>query len=119
MRRSHKDADITQIQRLQKENEKLKRRISALQKQLARIDLDSHNNVKELVDKFEQEDYKEEKHSTQKALEEKWKCHKCDEGVLKLILIQRKDKLVYFRKCDSCDNRTKTQEYTEKVDGIK
>jgi hypothetical protein len=46
---------------------------------------------------------------------DKWRCHECDQGILRLIVIQRPDKKVYFRKCSHCDNRTQMKDYHEGV----
>ncbi len=55
---------------------------------------------------------------SQDALAKKWACHKCDEGFLRLVLIDRHDGKHYFRKCTHCDNRTNMQKYNSDVEGI-
>lgn len=54
-----------------------------------------------------------EKENTFKAMEARWKCWKCDEGVLKMIIVPSSR---YFRKCTLCENRTETKELTDDVD---
>jgi len=46
-------------------------------------------------------------------LDKDWKCHKCDEGTLKLIVIERHDGKHYFRACGNkkCPNRTKLKKW--------
>jgi hypothetical protein len=58
-----------------------------------------------------------EDHSTK--LRDKWKCHKCDEGQLRMILINRHDGKHYFRSCnnENCLNRTDMKRYTSEVEG--
>ncbi len=70
------------------------------------------NNLKEI------EDNKEIKF---KELEEKWKCHKCNIGVMKLIVYNRHDGKWYLRKCNQnkCENRTDAKPFHDKVEGIK
>ena len=55
------------------------------------------------------------------SLEEKWKCHTCNVGVMKLLIFTVKDTTSYFRKCSNqkCTNRTKPQTYTDDVEGVK
>ncbi len=55
---------------------------------------------------------------SQRSLEKKWQCHKCDDGFLRLIVITRHDGKQYFRKCTHCDNRTGMQKYVEGVEGL-
>ena len=52
-------------------------------------------------------------------LERKWRCHKCQEGILRLIIVPGLETNRYFRKCSLCENRTQVKEYTEEVEGIK
>lgn len=57
-----------------------------------------------------------------KELEEKWRCHKCQEGVMKLIVFSRPDGKHYIRACsnrDKCQNRTDAKPWKEDVEGIK
>ena len=116
MRRNHGDKELSQLQTLKKENEKLKKQVAQLRKQLARLDIDRYSNLKDLLeDHYEQEDMKV---ALGEKAKQKWKCHECPEGTLKLVIITRKDGAFYFRKCSSCSKRTKTQRYHENVEGV-
>lgn len=107
---------MSQLQTLKKENEKLKKQVAQLRKQLARLDIDRYSNLKDLLeDHYEQEDMKV---ALGEKAKQKWKCHECPEGTLKLVIITRKDGAFYFRKCSSCSKRTKTQRYHENVEGV-
>lgn len=57
-----------------------------------------------------------------KELEEKWRCHKCKEGVMKLIVFNRHDGKKYIRACSNknkCQNRTDPKDWKEDVEGVK
>ena len=60
------------------------------------------------------------KEVTFKELEDKWRCKKCNIGVLKLIVFTRPDGRWYLRKCNQaqCTNRTDAQPWHDKVEGI-
>lgn len=67
-------------------------------------------------------DIEKEKVLNFKDLEEKWRCHKCKEGVMKLIVFNRNDGKKYIRSCsnkNSCKNRTEPQDWNESVEGVK
>lgn len=100
-----------QLQKIKEENRKLKQEIKRLRKMA-----DASVDLKRLA----RQQYKEELDfkSKKEKLIEKWTCHKCGKGVMKLVLVSRVDGEHYFRSCSRCDNRTKIQEYTEKVKGI-
>jgi hypothetical protein len=114
----NREKEGTDFQKLKHENQRLKRQISALRKQIARIDIDRYYNLKEILEKHHQEDLDaylaEEKEKTKKQ----WGCHSCNRGILKLKVFERRDGIFYFRKCDSCDNRTKTKKWHKDVEGI-
>jgi len=94
----------------------------AIRKQLKRIDLDRYHDLRDLVEK----QYREDEEITndtnnEKKLKEAWRCHRCIEGYLKILLIPRLDGIYYLRKCssDECKNRTKMKRYDKaKVTGI-
>ena len=64
-----------------------------------------------------------EKEVTFKELEDRWKCHSCGTGVMKLIVFgQANGTKKYIRACSNkgkCQNRTEPQEWHESVEGIK
>lgn len=61
------------------------------------------------------EEIGEEKQFTFKEMEDKWKCFKCNEGIMKLIIVPGNR---YFRKCSmaNCINRTLIKELTDDTD---
>lgn len=58
---------------------------------------------------------------TFKQMEEKWKCHSCNTGIMKIIIVPRHDGKWYFRHCSNqaCKKRTDLKQYHDKVEGIK
>lgn len=118
MRRHNKDKEYDLLQRLKKENEKLKRQVSALRKQIARVDLDEYNNVKELLEKHYEEDKQEEREDLLEKIKEEWKCRQCPDGYLEIVLYTKQNDPWYFRKCNCCANRTKAQKYNPNVKGV-
>jgi hypothetical protein len=115
-RYSHKEQD--DLQKLKRENDKLKKQVSSLRKQLARIDINRYENLQDLMHKFDKEEVAENLENDKKVQEQKWKCHKCSDGVLRLKVFERLDGIVYFRKCDNCDNRTTTKKWDKSVEGV-
>lgn len=61
---------------------------------------------------------KTEYEKNREALREKWTCHECNEGYLKIIIFNRHDGKHYFRSCTNCENRTRTKVFTEDVEGV-
>lgn len=110
------DREHTRLQRALKENEKLKRQISKLRKVIARIDLDRYENLRDII--LQQENVKADT-EPKKAELERWKCFECNDGVLRLKVFENRAGIRYYRKCDNCSNRTKAQNYTKDVEGIK
>lgn len=119
-RRNHGHKELNQLQICRKENEKLKKEISSLRKQLARIDLDRYAHVKNIVEEHYANE-KEEKSAQDlvKSLKDEWQCRECGEGHLEITLYTRRDGTFYHRACNVCTNRTKVQKYDpETVKGI-
>jgi hypothetical protein len=98
----------------------LKREVSSLRKQLARIDLDRYSHIRDIVE----EHYHEEEQQVTaldglKSLKEQWKCHECGNGYLEIYVYNRQDGTFYYRVCNNCPNRTKSQKYDpDTVQGI-
>lgn len=118
MAKSHNrgyDKEVTKAQKLAFENKKLKREVARLRKELDKLE-HRYENLDDLVQHQYDEEYpiKPKEVAAQKA---KWQCHKCPEGQLKLVIINRPDGAYYLRKCNCCPNKTKLQKYTEGVDG--
>lgn len=112
----------TREQKLANENDRLKRLVAQLRKSLARLDLDRSADIREIVNKhYQQEDaqlHAEREQESLEALKRTWQCSKCPEGHLEIILLNKMNELHYFRKCNSCSNRTKLQRYSKDVRGI-
>lgn len=113
------DKERSREQELKYENHKLRRQVSSLRKQLARIDLDRHSYVKDIVDEHLAD--QEEITTTEemlKSMKNEWKCRECGDGHLEIVLYGKMDETWYFRKCNGCPHRTKSQVYTPNVKGI-
>jgi len=100
------------VDRLKHENQKLKRQISQLRKQLSRLDLTKYNNIKELVDKQESEDKEEAKQEHQEQIKKIWECFECRNDCLRMVTFERRDGVFYYRKCNSCGHRTELKRLT-------
>ena len=114
------DKEYTRLQEALHENKKLKRENASLRRQLARIDLDRHSYVRDIIDEHMNE---EEQESSTKdmlaSMKNEWRCESCGEGFLEIHLYTRRDGTFYFRKCNNCPHRTVGQRYIrDKVKGI-
>lgn len=114
---------------------KLEAEISKLKSQLRTYDRAFQKNVvflkektsdltvEELIKGAETElslkEIKDDKNDRFSELQRKWACHKCNEGILRLIITPGGETNRYFRKCSMCPHRTAVKEYTENVEGIK
>jgi hypothetical protein len=112
------DKEDTRIDRLRQENKRLKHQISSLRKQLSRIDVDRYQNLKELVEAQAKDDASSDKAVQNHKTLQEWKCHKCHEGHLHIVIVTRRDGVFYYRKCSQCVNRTKLQKYGPEVKGV-
>lgn len=114
------DKERSREQELKYENQKLRREISSLRKQLARIDLDRYVHVKTIVEEhYAQEEVEQNTQDMLASLKNKWQCNECGHGYLEINLYTRLDGTFYYRKCNNCDHRTKSQKYDENtVTGI-
>lgn len=110
----------TREQRLIKENQSLKKQVQILRKRLARIELSRYENVKEAVEDHERNSGLPTTQDLLEALKETWRCKKDScKGYLEVYLFNKIDTVWYYRKCNCCDNRTKSQKYDPKsVKGI-
>lgn len=113
------EKEYTRLQEFINENRRLKRLVSSLRKQLARIDLDRHGYVKDIVDEhFANEEHDETTVKMLERLKEEWKCHECHVGYLEVVPYLKMGDTWYFRHCNNCPHRTKSQRYNpEKVQG--
>ena len=104
-----------------KDNEinQLKRQVSSLRKQLARIDLDRHSYVREVLeDHYANEEEVVDNAKLLNDLKKSWACKECGAGHLEIILYNKIGETWYFRQCNQCPNRTKSQVYSPNVQGI-
>lgn len=120
MRRKHsKDREFDQNQRLKYENQKLKRQISSLRKQLARIDISRYEHIQDMLQEYDEQEVQDRIAKEKEQLKQKWKCWDCTEGYLKLIILDRRDGLKYFRKCNNCKKQTGVKNFTPDIEGFK
>jgi len=117
-RRKYSRTEQDDLQKVKRENDKLKKQISSLRKQLARIDINRYENLQDLMQKFDKIEVEDDLKLSKKAKEKKWKCFNCEEGILRLKVFERPDGIFYLRKCDCCDNRTKLKKWNKDIDGI-
>jgi hypothetical protein len=111
--------EFTREQRLLHENMQLKRKVAQLRKELARLDLDRYENIKEAME----EHFPEQAADNTKLLasiRQAWACKmpNCT-GTLEIFLYSKMGNLWYYRLCDApgCKNRTKAQKYSPEVKG--
>jgi hypothetical protein len=111
-----------QIKRLEHENNRLKSELRTLEVALGKnvmfLKTKTRNyTVEELIqgaqDEMNLEQIDEVKDKTFDANIERWKCFKCNDGVIKLIIVPNNR---YLRKCSHCEYRTVVKEYTEEVE---
>jgi cell division septum initiation protein DivIVA len=111
----------TREQSLIQENRTLKRMISSLRKQLARLDVDRINIAKEVIQECYKEGKEEEGKEILENLKKIWTCHKCQEGHMEIFIFNRGPDTIYYRICSNapnCLHRTKAKIYTANVKGI-
>ena len=109
--------ELSEIQRLKTENGRLKRQLSRIRKQLARDQADRFEDINGALEAQVQEDEARKEIIKQQKLIEHWRCFKCEEDYLRLIVIQRPDGAFYFRKCPQCENRTRLKPLNDQVEG--
>ena len=109
---------FTREQRLVKENQGLKRQLQALRKSLARLDLDRYSQVRDIIEEHYSKDRKDEGQEILDKMKEDWKCRECEAGYLEITLFSKINDTYYYRRCNLCTHRTKSQKYTSQVSGI-
>lgn len=112
------DRETDKLDKLKFENEKLKRQIKSLRKQLAKVDIDRYQSLKELLEEQEAEDSTLDVKSRHDDLKKKWECHSCKEDYLRLVVVPRLDGMFYFRRCP-CGHKTKLKKFIDGVEGLK
>lgn len=120
-RRRYADKELDELQKVRQENQKLKRQISSLRKQLQRVDLDRYQNLKDLVKKQAHEELVEKLEKEKKRVEKEWECRECRSGIMKWWPLSRLDGMFYYRMCSNkdCSNRTKPKPMNGPVEGVK
>ena len=112
----------TKEQKLQQENQQLKKQISSLRKQLSRIDLDRYSTIKDIIDESYQDDKKEMSAKILENLKQQWACKICIDGVMEIFTLNRAGETIYYRICSNspvCGNRTRAKPYVAgRVTGI-
>lgn len=127
-----------EIKRLKEALKRKEREIEKLKSDLKTLEAAFQENIKFLKGKTAKLDLQEllkgaqkqqtlkqiedEKQITFQELEKKWKCHKCNVGIMRLIVFNRPDGKHYMRVCNNktkCQNRTEPKKWHEKVEGIK
>lgn len=110
--------EFTREQRLLNENKKLKQQVAQLRKQLARLDLDRYDSIKEMLEEHNSENQPEFGAEFLDNLKKTWLCNDCRNGYLEIILYNKVESTWYYRLCTNCPNRTKSQKYSPEVRGI-
>lgn len=110
------DKEFTREQRLVKENRNLKRELAHLRKEISKIDVDRFETVKEMVADYQEAERLQENlgnsNSNIETLKKEWACKKLNcSGYLEITLYSKLGQTHYYRKCNSCQNRTKGKRY--------
>ncbi len=107
------DKERSNEQRLKYENQKLRREVSSLRKQLARLDLDRHAYVHDIVQEhLAHEDADQSAQGMLNSMKNAWKCHSCNAGHLEIQTYTKMGELWYYRSCSNeCGHRTTGKPY--------
>lgn len=117
----HENRELrNRIRDLEHEVRMLTRQTARSRKQFARMDLDRHAYVQDIIQEhFQNEEVEQNTQDMLSSLKNKWQCRECGTGHLEINLYTRQDGTFYYRKCNNCDNRTKAQKYdAQSVTGI-
>jgi hypothetical protein len=117
-RREFNKKEYDELQKLKHENQKLKKQVAALRKQITRIDIDRYENLKHLIDKYDNLENKASIKKEKDKLKQKWQCFDCKTGIMYVYTTFRVDGQHYYRKCNNCNNKTKLKPYTANVEGL-
>lgn len=110
--------ELGREQKLIHENKRLKRELAQLRKQMARIDLDRFETLREMIEENQTEEHSEFGADFLENLKKTWLCNDCRQGHLEIILYNKREDTWYYRACTHCENRTKSQKYSPEVKGI-
>ena len=108
------ERELSKEQRLIKENQQLKRENSKLRKDLARIDLDRYNTVREMVQEYRDDKKLEKTSDLLDSLKKQWACRQCKDGHLEIFTYSKVGATWYYRICSNapqCKNRTTSKKY--------
>lgn len=108
------------IRELEHEVRMLTRQTARSRKHFARMDLDRHSYVQDIIQEhFAGEEVEQNTQDMLASLKNKWQCRECGAGQLEIYLYTRMDGTFYYRLCNNCPHRTKSQKYDpDKVTGI-
>ena len=112
------DVEKSKLKKIINENKQLKKELAALQKDLIRSQKEECLACGGIEKKPKKEKIKrvlEEVPESKPAPLHDRKCHKCETGQLIFIEYLRLNETYYFRKCDSCANRTRGKKLTPDV----
>jgi len=112
------DGEIKEIQRLKLENQKLKKQIASLRKQLNRIDIDRYQYIKDMLENQAEEDQQFEVDRELDDIKKHWECEVCARDYLRIIVIRKGNGVFYMRRCPTCMHKTKLKKFTHEVEGI-
>lgn len=111
------DKEFDLLDRLKKENKKLKRTNTTLRrenerlKSYADIDVDKYEGLQKLA-----KQRREERQKREKGEKEKRKCFECEDGYMILETWPRRDGVYYNRVCNqNCGNKTQMKKYHKDV----
>lgn len=104
--------DEALVDKLKRENKRLKRDYAKLRKQVDRLNLEHerYRTLRELVHKQTQEARESKKAKKDRS------CWQCGKGTLGIVILQIPGNPKYFRKCNLCDHRTATKVYSTEVE---
>lgn len=104
--------EFSREQKLSHENQRLKRELAQIRKQLARLDLDRYDSIKEILEEHSEENKPQTSQEFLDNLKKTWACNEngCL-GYLEINLYNKINNTWYYRKCVNCNHRTKSQKY--------
>lgn len=104
----------TKEKSLRLENQQLKKQVSSLRKQLARIDLDRYSTVKDMIEEHYEGDKLAQGKEILENIKKQWACKECHDGTMEIFIYNRADQTWYYRICSNapdCTNRTLAKPY--------
>lgn len=119
-RNTRGNKEYTRLQEIVNENKRLKKEMGSLRRQLAKLDLDRHGYVRDIIEEhYAKEEQEETTEKMLKRLKEEWRCKVCSDGYLEVFTFNKGQETWYRRECNGCNHTTKSQRYDpDKVRGI-